>query len=519
LENILKDPKLPPTTPKDAVAANIKDVENLLDRLEAAVNAPNSDPRKLTNIANAIGNKIAPLIQNAKKEIPNIKDPQERKKAEDAIKKIEKDLPRLLDEVRNVAKDPTPENKQKVKDTISDLRPPLADLQNAIAPARDPVVDAGNKAKAEVLKIANAAKNNDPKAAEDSMKQVKDLLSKFAKAAKDRAQQAPPKLKEHMEQKAKEVEDKIKALEPTVLAFSKKPNDPATKDAVLESTKNLVPPIEALIEDLVLAANAPLDKEQEEIVKQILAAIKSKNIKKIDPSHLLKISKHLAGLLSDMVSKTGENLSGQSDLSDRARAALELERLLTSLEKDASRSNPSNYDPSQSIDSLLTTLNLSSEPSTGVQTHLSQQIASVAKQIRTKTDGSIEGTQLHVISQGLAADLQKFADADSGNSRSELILLGRAISANIVRLSDELKRLAANCKDPKMQDQLLLNSAVMRNYATQLKIMASVRAASPRNSRDSSSDQLVILTQNVAAVIGDTTRTVSIMKQTKMGTV
>jgi len=286
----------------------------------------------------------------------------------------------------------------------------------------------------------------------------------------------------------------------------------------VEATKDLTRPIDALIEDLQFAANAPMDKEQEEIVKQILAAIKSKNIKKIDPSHLLKISKHLAGLLSDMVSKTGDNLSGQSDLSDRARAALELERLLTALEKDAARNNPSNYDASQTIDSLLTTLNLStdSQPSGG-QTHLSQQISSVAKQIRTKTDGSIEGTQLHAISQGLAAELQKFADADSGNSRSELILLGRAISSNIIRLSDELKRLAANCKDPKLQDQLLLNSAVMRNYATQLKIMASVRAASPRNSRDSSSDQLVILTQNVAAVIGDTTRAVSIMKQTKLG--
>ena len=60
-------------------------------------------------------------------------------------------------------------------------------------------------------------------------------------------------------------------------------------------------------------------------------------------------------------------------------------------------------------------------------------ISSVVKDIRMKTtaNGSIEGTPLHQISQSLAADLQKFADADSGNSRSDLIVLGRAISANI----------------------------------------------------------------------------------------
>jgi len=225
-----------------------------------------------------------------------------------------------------------------------------------------------------------------------------------------------------------------------------------------------------------------------------------------------------------MAAKTGEELrnNATSDLSDRAKAALELEKLLTSLEADVRRNNTSNL-PTQTIDQLLASLNLSTsggvQQSTGAPTHLSQQISSVAKEIRLKTtaNGSIEGTPLHQISQSLASDLQKFADADSGNSRSDLIVLGRAISANIIRLSDELKKLAGACTDPKMQDKLLLNSQVLRNYATQLKIMASVRAASPRTSKDVSSDQLVVLTQNLAAVIGDATNSVSIMKQTKKG--
>lgn len=65
-----------------------------------------------------------------------------------------------------------------------------------------------------------------------------------------------------------------------------------------------------------------------------------------------------------------------------------------------------------------------------VDTH---QISGVAKEIKAKTanSGSLEGTQLHSISQNLAADLQKFADADSGNSRSDLIVVAKSVSAHI----------------------------------------------------------------------------------------
>lgn len=78
---------------------------------------------------------------------------------------------------------------------------------------------------------------------------------------------------------------------------------------------------------------------------------------------------------------------------------------------------------------------------------------------------------MHSLSQSLAADLQKFADADSGNSRSDLIVVAKSVSAHIgiyrffthvlaydnanmpflVGLSNELTRLAKLCTDPKIQ--------------------------------------------------------------------
>jgi len=437
---------------------------------------------------------------------------------EDAIKAIEKDIPRIINEgVKPFVQDPTPANKEKLQDLIQNVRPPLDDIAEVLG--EDPTADLGRKEKQEAAKLARAAKKGDPKAAEAALKALQNLNANFGKQARDRAAQLPPKLKDHIEKQIKQLDDKVKALEPAVQAFSKKPGDLAAKDLVAELAEELSQPIDLVIEDLKMAPLAERDEAQQS-AKQIIAAIRHKNIKKVDPSHLIKISKHLAGLLTDMVGKTGDDIRGQSDLSDRAKAALELDKLLSSLEKDAGGRSQSGS--AQSVDQLLSSLNIATAGhSSGPQTQLSQQITSVVKDIRTKTtsNGSIEGTPLHQISQALAADLQKFADADSGNSRSELILLGKAISINIIRLADELQRLASACTDPKIQSKLLLNSQVLRNYATQLKIMASVRAATPKNSNDSSSDNLVVLTQNLAAVIGDATNAVSIMKQTKKGTV
>jgi len=260
-----------------------------------------------------------------------------------------------------------------------------------------------------------------------------------------------------------------------------------------------------------------------EAANQILASIRSKTIKKVDPKYLLQVSKELAGLLSDMVTKTRDELVKDEDsMNDRAKAALELDRLLSDLGNSSKAPPPSQ---TQSVDDLLASLSAmagiggSSKQQSAQPTQLTQQISGVAKEIKAKTanSGSLEGTQLHSLSQNLAADLQKFADADSGSKRSDLIVIAKSVSAHIIGLSNELNRLAKLCTDPKIQDKLYQSAQVLRNYATQLKIMASVRAASQKTHGDSTTDQLVILAKNLSSIVGDATNAVSVMKQTKRG--
>jgi len=86
-----------------------------------------------------------------------------------------------------------------------------------------------------------------------------------------------------------------------------------------------------------------------------------------------------------------------------------------------------------------------------------------------------------------------------------------------MKLADELKRIAGLCTDPKLKDKLFQNSQILRNQATQLKIIASVRAASSKGGNDATTDQLSMLTQNLGVIVADATNTITIIKQTKRG--
>jgi len=373
-------------------------------------------------------------------------------------------------------------------------------------------------------KLATAANKGDVKGAQDALQSLKDLQDSYKKAAKSAAAKAPERVKADVAKSIAELDDLIKKAEPTVVNFAKNKDEPKAREAVVAAAKAFEKPLEKAIESVESIPEA-IEEHAAESAKQILATIRSKNIKKVDPKYLLQVSKELAGLLSDMVSKTRDELVRDEDnLTDRAKAALDLDRLLTDLDNSSKPTPPSQ---TQSVEDLLASLSAlagAGAGSSGKQqpaqpTQLTQQISGVAKEIKAKTSnsGSLEGTQLHAISQNLAADLQKFADADSGNSRSELIVVAKSVSTHIVGLSNELSRLAKLCTDPKIQDKLFQSAQVLRNYATQLKIMASVRAASQKTHGDSTTDQLVILANNLSLIVGGATTAVSVMKQTKRG--
>jgi hypothetical protein len=530
VEQILADPKLQPKpNPTNAVLADIRDATNILDRLESVAEVPNKDPKKIVDTTKALNKKMDPIIKAAKVEAEKARDPETKKKIEDAIKELEKAIPPNIQATKELVQNPQSEAaKKSFVDSVEDIRAPLVNLYAAITPdTASPVTKAAAIARQEEVaakKLASAADKGDVKATQEALKSLKDLQENFKKASKAATEKAPDRIKADVGKSIAELDELLKRIEPAVQNFSKNKDDPKAKEAVVAAAKAFQEPLSKAIES-VESIPAATEQHAVESAKQILATIKGKTIKKVDSKYLLQVSKELAGLLSDMVSKTRiELVKDEGNLTDRAKAALELDRLLTDLDTTSKASaSPAQ---TQSVEDLLSSLTLLAGGVSGTKpqqpsqpTELSQQISIVAKDIKAKTSnsGSLEGTQLHALSQNLAADLQKFAEADSGNSRSDLIVVAKSVSTHIVGLSNELNRLAKQCTDPKIQDKLFQSAQVLRNYSTQLKIMASVRAASQKTHGDSTTDQLVILAKNLSSIVGEATNAVSVMKQAKRG--
>jgi hypothetical protein len=533
MEKALTDPKaMPKPNPTNQALADVRDANNILDRLAGLADVPNRDPKKIVDATKALNKKIEPIVKAAKVEAEKAKDPETKKKIEDAIKELEKSIPPNIQATKDLVQNPNSEPaKQAFLDSVEDIRAPLVNLYAAMTPeTATPVAKAAAIARQEeaaAKKLAAAANRGDTKAAQEALKSLKDLQENYKKAAKAAAAKAPERVKADVAKSIADLDDLIKKAEPAVNNFVKNKDDPKARENVVAAAKALERPLEKAIESIESIPAATEDHAVES-AKQILATIRSKTIKKVDPKYLLQVSKELAGLLSDMVTKTRDELVRDEDnLTDRAKAALDLDRLLNDLDNS---SKPPQASQTQSVEDLLASLSAlagGSGAGTGSTankqpaqpTQLTQQISGVAKEIKAKTanSGSLEGTQLHSLSQNLASDLQKFADADSGSSRSDLIVVAKSVSAHIIGLSNELLRLAKLCTDPKIQDKLYQSAQVLRNYSTQLKIMASVRAASQKTHGDSTTDQLVILAKNLSSIVGDATNAVSVMKSTKRG--
>jgi len=303
--------------------------------------------------------------------------------------------------------------------------------------------------------------------------------------------------------------------------------------------------------------------------KIVLATIKLKGGAKINPNHLIKASQHLAGLMEDLVGKTKQEAHSQKEkgnLTERARAALELDDLLSSMEASSKVSSKRIFSLShssslssassiaakpaaiQSLESVLANLtaiastvpqqltpitSLSSTSSTlrstsatsssqassgkvaaapsGKSGSLTDSIIKIAKDIQARAGTDTD--PVSVVNRDLAAELQRFAKADQERRRQDMLISGRAIGTHITRLVAEIKTVAASCRDPVLQDKLLKHAQTLRNMGIQLKILASVKAAASDDTSNNS--QLAGLTQALGNILSDVSTTLTIMKKSK----
>jgi len=108
--------------------------------------------------------------------------------------------------------------------------------------------------------------------------------------------------------------------------------------------------------------------------------------------------------------------------------------------------------------------------------NLAEEIESSVKKRATSMDFSSEPAIKRTLQ--IADDLGKLAEAAEKQDQQGVINAGRSVAANINELVKELTNLANQCPDPGLREQMLRDAQGLKNYAIQLKIVASVSAAS-----------------------------------------
>jgi len=102
-------------------------------------------------------------------------------------------------------------------------------------------------------------------------------------------------------------------------------------------------------------------------------------------------------------------------------------------------------------------------------------------------------------------ELANLARAARTGDKQAMLIAAKAASAHIIAFCKQINEVAMKMPartlhEKREQDQLLKCSQALKNYGTQLKILASVKAASIESSRDTD-ESLSTLTRNLGEAV------------------
>lgn len=218
-----------------------------------------------------------------------------------------------------------------------------------------------------------------------------------------------------------------------------------------------------------------------------------------------QLGDELAGLLG-FASDLARSQKGAANLSEDAAAALALDDLLRQMESQTVPGGASGATLTD-LNSLLDQLNklgadsAPAGPPPGEEKTFDAVLERAAETIQTAVR---EAQMDNAVSEGIVAELRKLAVAARSGQRQAMLLSSRAIAANVSSLVSEIQSVLGKMgpKNPKEQDRLIRNSQALRNFATQLKILTSVKAASIDKDNDSD-ESLFSVTRGLGKVVAD----------------
>jgi len=241
-----------------------------------------------------------------------------------------------------------------------------------------------------------------------------------------------------------------------------------------------------------------------------LAALRGARKKQMDAKGLLEAADGLAGCIKDMLSDVRSKAYSGGAVSEAAGNALSLADLLAELDR-AAAGNARAPAKKEDISGLLKGLNdLADSAAPPAGASLEQSIVHVATSLAKRTQQlGDDPTSSHT--NNIAAELARLAEAVRNNRKGDFLVSARKIAAMINAYNVEITKMANSCRDPELKQRMIENGQALKNFSVQLKILASVKAASAGNDRDAES-QLGVLMNNLGIMMNATISHVQIYR-------
>jgi len=129
------------------------------------------------------------------------------------------------------------------------------------------------------------------------------------------------------------------------------------------------------------------------------------------------------------------------------------------------------------------------------------KIDNAANDIRDARDEfNMLPAELKALSGELADLMHKLAQCARTGDRNGIIETSRKIAEVVKAIKLQTKTLGDTCRDPRLKDNILTAATAMTNFGTQLKILASVKAASVGKD-PAAENQLVSCCEGIASSV------------------
>eukprot|EP01090_Pellita_catalonica_P017030 TRINITY_DN5054_c0_g1_i1.p1 TRINITY_DN5054_c0_g1~~TRINITY_DN5054_c0_g1_i1.p1 ORF type:complete len:1065 (-),score=412.46 TRINITY_DN5054_c0_g1_i1:53-2818(-) len=504
LDDLLDAARVPPLS-------KAQDADRTIDDLAAA--AAHNKPKDVAAATKDLAQILPDLLRDAKKENdPNrIEDPQRRKNLLDHISELEQLMPKLVPTVKAALVSPDDSRKQDdLQNLLDNMQTPIAQLQNDIKPTKGGDADGAARDIGDALrKIGDAADRGDRPGTDKALKDLKDgplrdLQDLGRQAAKDTTD---PNRRKDLQDAIDALDKLLADLEKAARESAANPNDKAKKDALDDISHQFQDGADKI---------ADLVKDEEDVnadVKKraaiVLASMKGAKKRSMDPRTLLEAADALAKNLQAMMGDAKIGAYANPATTDRAKKALDLNDLLNQMDAAAKGTSSSRAPPKQeSLDGLMQGLSQLADaavPAAGAS--LEDSLEHWARAIQHRSQG-LKGPSSATTSD-IGAELAKLAQAAREGRKTDFLVSARTISVLINTYNKELRQLASSCSDPELRDRLVQNGQALKNFSIQLKIMASVKAASTGN--DSSAEtQLATLAGNFGQMLHATMNNVHV---------